>query len=135
MAYGNQALEYRRNAVLGASPIKLVVMLYDGALRFMEATKRAMADHDLYKQNEQMLRAQNIVVELMSTLDMDKGGEISSNLLSLYTYVLEQLIEANVNDSPEHIDRASKVMSELRDGWVQLERGIDLPTEAIVAAA
>ena len=100
----------------------------------MDASKRAMAAGDLYKQNEQSVRAQNIVIELMSTLDMKQGGEIAQNLMSLYTFVLEKLIEGNIEDKPESIDVAANIMSELRDGWVQLERGIDLPTEAIVAA-
>jgi flagellar protein FliS len=118
---------------MGASPVKLVVMLYDGALRFMDASKRAMAAGDTYKQNEQSIRAQNIVLELMSTLDMKQGGEISQNLMALYTFVLEKLIEGNVEDKSESIDVAAKIMSDLRDGWVQLEQQ-QIPTEAIVAA-
>ena len=130
VAYANQAQEYRKNAVMGASPVQLVVMLYDGALRFMEGGKRAMAQGEIFKQNDQLQRAQNIVLELMSTLDMKKGGDVSKNLLALYTYVLEQLVEANIRDDAVYIDRASKVMSELREGWTALDKSIREQTKS-----
>ena len=115
---------------MGASPVQLVVMLYDGALRFMEGGKRAMAQGEIFKQNDQLQRAQNIVLELMSTLDMKKGGDVSKNLLALYTYVLEQLVEANIRDDAVYIDRASKVMSELREGWTALDKSIREQTKS-----
>ncbi|MGV3613719.1 MAG: flagellar export chaperone FliS [Fimbriimonas sp.] len=121
LAYGNYVQEYRKNAVNGASPVQLVVMLYDGALRFMEAGRAAMVKGDLTAQNHNLQKAQRIVLELMATLNMDKGGEISQNLMALYTFVLEQLVEANVHDEPTHIDNAMKTMSGLRESWAQLE--------------
>lgn len=96
-------------------------MLYDGALRFMEAGKHAMAHRDIPKQNESIQRAQKIVMELMACLDMKEGGEIATNLMALYTYVLNELIDANVSDKPEGIDRAMRVMGDLRDSWSQVE--------------
>ncbi len=97
-------------------------MLYDGAIRFMENGRYAMEGNDLQRQNDQIQRAQKIVFELMATLNMDKGGEISRNLMSLYTYVIEQLVNANVEDKSEPIDRALKIMRELRESWVEIER-------------
>jgi flagellar protein FliS len=81
MGYSNGVQAYRKNAVMGASPVQLVVMLYDGALRFMEEGKRAMAANDLETQNNKFQRAQRIVMELISTLNIQKGGEIARNLL------------------------------------------------------
>jgi flagellar protein FliS len=120
LGYGNQAQEYRKNAVLSASPAQLVVMLYDGALRFIEAGRIAMKAKDIKGQNDALLRAQKIVVELLSTLDREKGGEIATNLATLYTFVLDQLMEANVHDRPAALDNASKTMSELREAWVHI---------------
>lgn len=134
MAYGNQLQEYRKNAVLGASPLQLVVMLYDGALRFMEAGKAAMTRGELTQQNYNLQRAQRIVLELMATLNMDKGGEVSSNLMALYSFVLEQLVEANLKDSTEPIDNAMRTMSGLRESWSELERQMRNPAEAVIAA-
>lgn len=124
MASGRFAHEYRKNAVNGASPLQLVVMLYDGALRFMEAGKHAMAHRDIPKQNESLQHAQKILLELMACLDMESGGEIARNLMSLYTYVVNELIEANVADKPEGIDRSIRVMSDLRESWVQISEAI-----------
>ena len=77
MAYERITREYQKNAVNGASPIQLVVMLYDGALKFMEAGKKAMAEGDRDKQNQNLQKAQKIVMELMSCLDMEEGKEIA----------------------------------------------------------
>ncbi len=121
LSYGKLAQEYRKNAVNGASPVRLVIMLYDGSIRFMESGKQAILAKDLQKQNDQLQRAQKIVLELMSSLDMQKGGEIAQNLLGLYTFVIEQLIEANMKDLTGPVDESIKIMSSLRESWVQIE--------------
>lgn len=120
MAYGRIAHEYRKNAVNGASPLQLIVMLYDGALRFMEGGRHAIAHNDYAKQNQQLQQAQKIVMELMSCLDMEKGGEVAKNLLSLYTYVLNELVKGNCEDNPECINRCIRVMRDLRESWVAI---------------
>lgn len=112
--------EYQKSAVNGASPLQLVIMLYDGALRFMEAGKNAMKQRDIQKQNDFLQRAQRVVMELMSTLDMEKGGEVAKNLLALYSYVLNELVMANMGDDPAGIDRGIKVLSDLRESWSEL---------------
>ncbi|MBX3118179.1 MAG: flagellar export chaperone FliS [Fimbriimonadaceae bacterium] len=136
MAYNKSALEYKKNAVNGASPLQLIVMLYDGALRFMEAGKHHMKERNLEKQNDSLQKAQRIVLELMASLDMEKGGEIAKNLFSLYGYVTNELITANINDDPVPIDRSIKVLSDLRESWVALESSqhLDGPAEAQLAA-
>lgn len=57
----------------------------------------------------------------MSSLDMQQGGEIAQNLFALYSYVSDKLVEANINDNPQALAEADKVMTELRESWVQLE--------------
>ena len=95
-------------------------MMYDGALKFMEAGRHAMAQGDLAKQNTSLQRAQRIVFELMACIDREKGGEMANSLMAFYTYVLEELVQANCNDESERIDRCIRVFSELRDGWSQI---------------
>jgi flagellar protein FliS len=97
-------------------------MLYDGALRFMEAGRHAMLRRDVFAQNENFTKAQRIVSELLSTLDMEQGGEVARNLVSLYTYVYDKLVEANLEDKPELVDECATIMSELRESWVELDR-------------
>lgn len=121
MAYARFTHEYQKTAVNGASPLQLVIMLYDGALRFMEAGKKAIADRDLEKQNESLQRAQKIIFELMSCLDLNSGGEVAKNLMALYSYAIDQLVAANLADDVAGIDRAMQVFTDLREGWSQLE--------------
>jgi flagellar secretion chaperone FliS len=119
--YGNKANEYRKGAVNGASPLQLVIMLYDGALRFMAATKHAMAQKDYDAQNVNSQKAQRIIMELMGCLDMQQGAEIAQNLLAIYTFVLNTLVEANIKDDPKSIDACAKILSDLRESWVALD--------------
>lgn len=133
MASGRFAHEYQKQQVNGASPIQLVVMLYDGALRFMEAGKHAIVNKNLEKQNYYIQKAQRIVTELMATLDMQQGGEVAKNLFALYGYVLNELVTANVEDQPEPVERAIRVFSELRDSWSQIAQAT-VPGEQPLAA-
>ena len=118
----------------GASPLQLIIMLYDGAMKSMEAGKHAIVNHDLEKQNKHLLHAQKIVMELMSCLDMKEGGDIAANLLSLYTYVLNQLVDANVQDDEKAVDRAIQVLSELRESWAKVEEGMKSPIDEKLAS-
>lgn len=135
MAHGRFVQEYQKGAVNGASPLQLIIMLYDGALRFMEAGKHAMQTGDLEKQNQSLQKAQKIVMELMACLDMQEGGDIARNLLALYTYALDQLVQANVGDDPSGIDRSIKIFSELRESWAEIERTLKGKGEGLADAA
>lgn len=134
MAYGKFVNEYRKGAVNGASPLKLVIMLYDGALRYMETGKHAMRNGDLQKQNGELQKAQRVVTELMSCLDMDQGGEVAQNLLALYSYILNCLVQANIEDKPDLIDQSISILSELRESWTALEASLAQPVELADAA-
>jgi flagellar protein FliS len=123
LAYSTtQISQYRKNAVGGASPIQLIIMLYDGSLRHMQAAKNAMEQGDLFQQNKSAQAAQRILAELMSSLDMEKGGDVSKNLLSIYSFVYNRLIEANMQDKPEWIDDCMKLMSDLGESWRLIQR-------------
>ena len=134
MANARFAHEYQKQNVNGASPLQLIIMLYDGGLRFMEAGKHAMANGNLDKQNHKLQKAQKIIVELMSCLDMEKGGEVSKNLFALYGYVLNELVAANVEDKPEPIERSIRVLSDLRESWAEIDKATR-PAESIEALA
>jgi len=96
-------------------------MLYDGALRFCRAGREAMVHGKLYEQNDNLQKAQRIITELMGCLDMVQGGEIAQNLFALYSFSYNELVMANVEDNPEGIDRAVKVLENLRLSWSELE--------------
>ena len=122
MAYGNSSIDqYRKSAVTTASPLQLVIMLYDGALRFIETATEALESGDRFKQNHASQKAQKIVTELMACLDMQRGGEVAQNLFALYSFVYNRLVEANLEDRSDYYAQAGKVLSDLKVSWVHLE--------------
>jgi flagellar protein FliS len=135
VAYGKNAFEYQKIAVNSASPVGLVIMLYDGALRFMARGREAIVAGDLKKQDDQLRRAQKIVIELMTSLDMHRGGDVAKNLFALYAYATEKLVEANIKDDPKLVDEAISIFSGLRSSWAELERRSreDRPLEVALA--
>lgn len=112
--------KYQQVAVQSRSPLELVVMLYDGALRFMTAAREAIERGDLVAKRDAVSRALAIVSELRSTLNMKEGAEIAASLDALYGFVTERLLEANVQKDPGAIDDALQVMRPLRDAWDQI---------------
>ena len=131
MQYDKIAKSYKAQSVQTASPGKLVLMLFDGYLRFTTTAKKSFDEEDLTKKNEginnNLIRAQNIVTELQSSLDMSVPGELPGTLYRLYDYVLHQLQQANLQKKAEPIDEADKVISELREAWSEML--IQNPTE------
>ncbi len=123
---------YLRQQVEAATPLRRVLMLYDGALRFISVGRRCIEEKSYEKQNEAIQRAQAIIFELISSLNQEISGEISGNLLTIYTYMLRQLIEANIKDDPTKLDEVTRMLSELRATWAELEKGMD---SAIVKGA
>lgn len=122
MAYSNPYLnEYRKTAVNSASPLQLVVMLYDGALRHLHAGCVAMESKNYFEQNASFTKAQKVLSELMACLDMQKGGEVAHQLMALYTYCYNQIVEANIEDDPAKVRNCEHVLRELRESWVKLE--------------
>lgn len=108
---------YLETAVETASPARLIVMLYDGAIRFINEALYAMHQRDYETQNARLQRAQKILAELISSLDFDKGGEIAENLFRLYTYMYNQLVEANINDDAARLEHVVGLLSEIREAW------------------
>lgn len=121
MTQGAFVDQYRRTATHTASPLQLIIMLYDGALRFIAAAEVAMANNDRYGQNENIQRAQRILSELTASLDMQQGGEIALNLFTLYGYAYEQLVQANILDDASKLKHAVLVLEPLRESWRELD--------------
>ncbi len=122
--YDKVAKSYKAQSVRTASPGKLVLMLFDGYLRFTATARKSFDEKDLVKKNEginnNLIRAQNIVSELQSSLDMSVPGELPGTLYRLYDYVMNNLQQANIKKDPSKIDEADKVISELRESWAEM---------------
>ena len=123
-SYEKVAKSYKAQSVQTASPGKLVLMLFDGYLRFTTAAKQAWEEADIVKKNEginnNLIRAQNIVTELQSSLDMTVPGDLPGTLYRLYDYVPTNLQQANLSKEITKVEEADKVISELRDAWAEM---------------
>ena len=112
---------YQQNAVMTAPPGRLVVMLYDGAGRFLRRASLAMQNSDVARTNEALQRGEAILDELLVTLDHEKGGEIAASLRDLYLFCRRYLNEARVEKNHEKIDAVVGLLAELRDAFSQID--------------
>lgn len=120
MSYPNAANAYRTNAVLTASPEKIVKLLYDGAIRHLERARIALSDpatRNIAVAGESISKGMGILGELRSCLDHQVGGEVSKNLDQLYEFALDQLSVANQKRDPEAVQNALKVIRTLKEAW------------------
>ena len=112
---------YRVNAVNSAAPENLVVMLYDGAIRFLGTAIRAFEHEDPLDFNltihTNITKTQAIIRELNHALDLENGGELGQNLAGLYLYFDNRLQEANINKEKAIIEEVLERISEMRDAW------------------
>jgi flagellar protein FliS len=95
-------------------------MLYDGCLRFLHQSAFAMRDGNHAEAGIRLRRAEAIIAELLSTLDLEQGGEIASRLQGIYVYCLRQLLEARVEKDPAMIEQVGEHLAELRESWAQI---------------
>lgn len=110
---------YQNNQVNTASQEKLLLMLYDGGLKFLRLSILALEEKNFEKTNEYLKKTQNIINELMVTLNFDTG-EIAQNLYSLYDFMNHELIQANIQKDIEKIKTVQSMMEELRNTFAQI---------------
>ena len=111
----NPYQKYKENSINTASKEEITLMLYDGCIKFMNLAQIGIQEKNTQKANENLIKAQNIITELDSTLNMDV--EISKNFHMLYDFALSRLIDANIQKKEEFVDDAKMVIVDLRDGW------------------
>src|ERR1700710_2912964 len=120
---------YRDSAVLTASPEQLVVMLYDGAVRFLRQAEVAMSEGAWLHSFEKLGRGEAILDELLATLNMDTG-EIAERLQAIYVFCKKTLIEARIERSPEKIGQVVGLITDLRGAWATLAEQAKAPASA-----
>lgn len=121
MAY--EALnKYKQNSIMTATPEELTLMLYDGAIKFMNIGKYSIENKDLEKAHTSLIRAQDIILELNYSLDMNQ--EISKELRELYEFVLSKLVDGNIQKDTRAIDEALNIVNEMRDTWKEVVKQI-----------
>ena len=110
---------YKEVEIETASGLKLVVMLYTGAIRFLNIAKEGIFTKKLDIANNNIIKAQDIITELMTSLNFE-AGEIAHNLYSLYVYMNRRLLEANIEKNPEIISEVIKLLTILKEAWEEL---------------
>ena len=113
---------YRQSSVLTAPPERLLLMLYDGAGRFLAQAAAAMRERDIPRANERLQRGEAIIEELLATLDLS-AGEIAERLQGLYVYCRRRLAEARIEQDAERVDEVRGLLGELRQAWADAGAG------------
>lgn len=109
---------YKQNSVTTASPGELTLMLYNGCIKFIGLAKKAIEDKNISQRNYNIQRAQAIINELITTLNMDVP--ISKQMLPLYEYINRRLIEANIKNDATILDEVEGLVTEFRDTWKEV---------------
>ena len=118
--YSKQQNAYRKASVNTLDQHKLIVMLYDGAIKQAGFAVEYIKQNEIEKTHKALVKAKNIVTELMASLNLEKGGEVAKNLQSLYAYMFSQLIEANMNKDTKPVITVLGLLKELRVAWVHI---------------
>ena len=112
--------EYRQNEVATSSQGKLIVMMYEGALKFVALAIDGIDNQDLSKKGLYINKTHDIINELSCALDMKKGGDVAQKLESLYQYILHQLTLANIKSDRKALESIVKVITPLMEAWKEL---------------
>jgi flagellar protein FliS len=114
-----QYQKYKNTSIQSASKEKLLLMLYEGAIRFIKQAIVAVDKKDIAGRGTNIGRAYDIVNELNNTLNMEAGGDLAKNLEQLYMFITAQLTKANISAERKPLEDALKIMETLHSGWVQ----------------
>jgi flagellar protein FliS len=118
--YNNGMQSYRRTNVITADPKKLVLMCYEGAIDSLKIGKQKLIEEDYEEKGRALAKAQDIINELLCSLDFEKGDAIARNLDSLYNYMLRRILHADVNKDISAIDEVIGMLNELRSAWEEI---------------
>lgn len=113
----NAFQKYKTTSIQSASREKLLLMMYEGAIKFVKQAIVATEAKQIADRGAAIGRAYDVILELNNTLDHKIGGEISKNLEQLYMFMTEQLTKANVTGDPVHLRNVLKILETLYEGW------------------
>ncbi|MCG1026404.1 MAG: flagellar export chaperone FliS [Dehalobacter sp.] len=120
--FSNPQTAYRQAAVETASPDKLLIMLYTGAIKFLRLAEKALEENRYEEANNSLVRVGDIINELNTTLDMEAGGEIAVNLRSLYDFYYGEVVKANIKKDPDYLRPVIEFFEAFRDMWIETAR-------------
>jgi flagellar protein FliS len=131
----NPALEYRKRAVEGASPVGLVVLLYGGAITALMRAISAIEANNIEKRVNELNKVLAILAELQGTLDFEQGGAVAVHLEKYYIVLRSQVLEASIKNSKSILEDLVKNISGVKEAWQQVEREVALKGVSGAAAA
>lgn len=114
-AQGNNA--YKKASVTTKDQGTLILMLYDGAIRFLKIAMKKISEGDLESAHNSIIKAKNIISELLTSLSPENTGRVGTSLRSLYVYMFNRLIDANIQKDSEYVNEVCELLIELREGW------------------
>ncbi len=120
--FRSASMEYLTNAVMTATPEKLVVLLYDGAIQSLDAAADAFDRKRRAEAGTQVSRALSIVGELRASLNLEEGKEVARDLFALYGFITNRITRGNAEKNSALVREARQVMSTLREGWDGIAR-------------
>ena len=129
---------YQEIAVQTSSPTKLVVMLYEGAIRFLGQSVTAIRSNDIEGKRQSIDRAMAVIQHLQSTLDRDQGGDVAAKLDNLYIYITSKIMEGSTKLQTAPIEEAIKLLNVLLSGWEEIvnkEQENTVPTTLLAQQA
>lgn len=109
--------QYRQTQMDTTPKEQILLMLYDGAVRFLHLAKEGFAEKNIEKIHNNLVKVQNIITEFEASLDMQAGGDFAKNLFALYEFLSRQLVQANIKKDEAALDIVIKHVTELRDTW------------------
>lgn len=111
--------QYQQTEIKTSSPEKLLIMLYDGAIQFLNKAKIGISNKNIEETHNNIIAAQKIISEFMNSLDLKIGGEVAKNLYSLYEYLNYRLIQANIKKDIDMVDEVLNHLKDLKQTWEQ----------------
>jgi len=113
---------YQESQVLTASREQLLLLTYDGVLRFLALARRGLQAGNYEEKHVGITRAEALILELRRTLDFSAAPELAHNLARIYAYLLEQLASADAEDDEERLRHVADLVTELRAAWLDITR-------------
>lgn len=121
MPNGNPYAAYKQTAVETATPEKLLVMLFDGGIKFLHQAERALEEKDFAEANKYLIKVQDILAELMVTLDMNQG-DVAANLYKLYEFYHHETMMANIKKDAARLQPVVEFFEIFRATWIEAAR-------------
>lgn len=123
MSINSAYRQYKTTQVNTANQGKLIIMLYDGAIRFINNALQHISAKEIEDTHKNIVKTQDIITELITSLNMD-AGEIAQSLFSIYMYLKNKLTEANINKDPEPLEEVKKHLAVLREAWEEASKNV-----------